>query len=359
MQNRQIDFYISSLSSGGAEHVLVSIAEYLANKGDNVSITSLEKRPQFYSVTDKVILHKENNTQHGKLKEFIKDYLFIRSRWRNQNDSISVSFLSRCNLLLLVNKIFRKHKLVVCDRNNPLMEHSKLVFFLSCQLYRFADAIVVQTKKIKSFYPKYLQKKIYVVENPLDYAALNTQLGNKKSYKEKVVISAGRLEKQKDFFTLIKAFKESGVANEGWILKIFGQGEMRRELEAFTSTLNVEEVVQFCGASKSLFYEMKNSEIFVLSSFYEGFPNVLCEAMYAGLPCIATDCVSGPSELISPGIDGFLVPVGDVPAMAARIRELAQDNELRKKMGEKAKLRTDVLSLDEVVSEWNRVFARL
>ena len=359
MQNRPIDFYISSLSSGGAEHVLVSIAEYLSNKDVDVSITSLEKRPQFYSVSDKVKLYKENNTQYGKLKEFLKDFLFIRSRWRNQRESISVSFLSRCNLLLLVNRIFRKQKLVVCDRNNPLMEHSKVVFLLSCQLYRFADAIVVQTNKIKSFYPKYLQRKIYVVENPIDYVALDAQLKGKENKKEKVIISAGRLEKQKDFFTLIKAFKESDVVNEGWILKIFGQGDMRQELEAFTRDLNLEHAVQLCGASKSLFHEMKNSEIFVLSSFYEGFPNVLCEAMYAGLSCIATDCVSGPSELISSGTDGFLVPVGDVSEMAKRIRELAYDSDLRQKMGEKAKLRTDTLSLEEVVAEWNRVFERL
>lgn len=354
----KLAFYISSLSGGGAEKVLVTIANHYAKEGHEVHIVSLEKRKQFYVIDKRIILHKQQN-KGNSISVLIKDFLFIKNCFSNIASDVTISFLSRTNLLLLISRIFVNHKLVVCDRNNPLKEHSKVVFFLSCQLYRLANEIVVQTNKIKSYYPKYLQKKISVIENPLDMDSLNRQLIDGEESKEQTIISAGRLEKQKDFYTLIKAFKESDVASEGWKLKIFGQGKMRQELENYSESLALGNEVEFCGPSKVLFREMKNSDIFVLSSFYEGFPNVLCEAMYAGLPCIATDCVSGPSELITDTINGFLVPVGDVEKMAEKIWILAHDVKLREDLGKNAKQRTSSLTLDSIANEWNHIFERM
>lgn len=349
----RIDFYISSLSGGGAENVLIMIAKEFAKNDNQTAIISLEKREQFYEIPSGIELLKFNNKSKNKIKEFIRDFRTVKKQLKVRKADVAISFLSRCNLLLLLASFFVKSRIVVCDRNNPLKEHSKLVFKLSCRLYKRAQKIVVQTEQIKQMYPEYLQNKIVVIENPLDINKMDEQIADRIPEKENTVISVGRLEKQKDFKTLIQAFHEISCDNPDWKLKIFGVGNMKDELQNMIDTLGESERILLCGHTKQPFYEMKKSKIFVLSSYYEGFPNVLCEAMYAGLACISTDCVSGPRELINDGENGFLVPIEDVSEIKNKMELLIRDPALREKMGEKAIQECQRLHIDKIMSRWS------
>lgn len=351
----KVDFYISSLSGGGAEKVLTTLAESFSSRGNDVSIMSLEKRPQFYSVSNSVELEKVNNMDKGKLTEMMSDFFAVRKRLRRRKADVNISFLSRCNILVLYASMLSKKKVIVCDRNNPLMEHSKAVFERSCKLYRHATAIFVQTEKIKSFYPDYLQDKIYVLENPIDFDELERQISCENIKQEDAIISVGRLEKQKDFTTLIKAF--ALVANDypSWKLKIFGKGDMREELISLAEELGVGERVLFCGRTEKPFYELKKAKIFVLSSNYEGFPNALCEGMAAGLACVSSDCVSGPSELINHGENGYLFPVGDYKKLAEYLRDLIESEDKRSQMGKNAYDSVLRLETSKIVDKWQNV----
>ena len=114
----------------------------------------------------------------------------------------------------------------------------------------------------------------------------------------------------------------------------------------------LSDVVQLCGVTHTPFLEMKRSRIFVLSSFYEGFPNVLCEAMYAGLPCISTRCECGPSELIKDGKNGFLVNIGDIDDMAEKMLSLIENESLRISMGKEAQKDTMRLDMKNICALW-------
>ena len=347
-----IDFYISSLSGGGAENVLTTLAKELKNNGHKISITSLEKRPQFYSVDEGIELIKYDNKEKGRLREVIADFKAIRKQLKDRKDTdISVSFLSRCNLQVLLCSVFLHKKVVVCDRNNPLMEHSKLVFWLSNQVYRLAAAVFVQTEQIKSFYPKYLQKKIFVIENTLDTTKLDMQIEDDVN-SENTIISKGRLEPQKDFKTLITAFGKISDKFPQWKVKIFGKGDMRDELQSFIDQKGLSEQVLLCGRTETPFKELKKSKVFVLSSYYEGFPNVLCEGMYAGLGCISSDCVSGPRELINDGENGFLFPVGDEKILAEKLDLLLSSEDICAIMGSRAKESVKRLELPVICEKW-------
>lgn len=348
----KVDFYISSLSGGGAEKVLTTLAESFSSRGNDVSIMSLEKRPQFYPVSDKVELIKVNNTKKGKLAEMVMDFFAIRKRLKSNDADVSISFLSRCNILVLYAARFTKNKVIVCDRNNPLMEHSKRVFERSCKLYRNASAVFVQTEKIKSFYPDYLQDKIYVLENPIDFDEMQCQLTDEPIKKEDAIISVGRLEKQKDFMTLIRAFSLVAGDYPSWRLKIFGKGDMKDELIALANDLGYGDRVLFCGRTEKPFYELKKSKIFVLSSNYEGFPNALCEGMAAGLACISSDCVSGPNELINQGENGYLFPVGEYEKLAEYLRICIESEELRERLGSNAEKSVSYLNIESIVDKW-------
>lgn len=347
----KIAFYISSLSGGGAEKVLTILANRLADEGNDVHVISLEKRKQFYVLNKNVSLHKIVNKDKKKISEVTDDFKFIHKCTKEIKADISISFLSRCNIILLLTNLFNKERIIVCDRNNPLMEHSLKIFKLSNLLYRRANMIIVQTEKIKSFYNKRLQKKIKVQENPLDCESLYNQIRGKNIEKENTVISIGRLEKQKDFITLIKAYSRIMDKFPAWKLKIFGVGEMKEQLQLYIERVGAKNKILLCGHTHVPFYELKKSKIFVLSTHYEGFPNVLCEAMEAGLICISSNCISGPSELIENGENGWLFEIGDNKTLESLLYNSMKD-ETMSQIGAKAQQTTKRLHLDTNIDEW-------
>ena len=351
----KVDFYISSLSSGGAEHVLTNLAANFAEHGMDVSITSYEKRPQFYEVASNVKLNKYDFTNKSKLAEWFCDFRATKKHLRERTADVAISFLSRCNFMLILAGLFSKTKIIVCDRNNLLRKYPKYVFDMTCFLYRFADIVCVQTNEMKAFYPHYLQNKIVVLENPLDFDEMAAQCKGQNLEKEIIVISVGRLEKQKDFVTLIMAFKKVADLYPEWKLKIYGQGNRKDELQGLIERENLTTNIRLCGVTHTPFLEMRKAKIFVLSSFYEGFPNVLCEAMHAGLPCVSTKCECGPSELINDGKNGFLVQIGNINQMAEKIIALIENEELRSSMGKEAERATERLGREVICQKWREL----
>lgn len=357
----KIDFMISSLSGGGAENVLVTLANELNKKGNGIKIVSLEKRKQFYKVDDGIDVFKFNNTRFGKIRENIRDFKMIRKYLSETDADLIVSFLSRCNLLTLLAGMGKKKKIIVCDRNNPLREHSKLVFKISCIIYRLSKGIVVQTNQIKDMYPLYLQKKLHVIENPLNFEKLKNQLQNADIKRENTIISIGRLEPQKDFVTLIKAFQKARYKlDKEWKIEIYGIGKDESKLQELIKKTEMEGCVKLCGSTKTPFKELKKAKIFVLSSFYEGFPNVLCEAMYAGNVCVSSDCVSGPRELINSGDNGFLFEIGnDMELAEILIRVCNNSDELLQTKGKLAFESVQRLELSKIIKRWNSFFEQI
>jgi len=128
-------------------------------------------------------------------------------------------------------------------------------------------------------------------------------------------LAVGRLTKQKDFPTLIKAFAKV-LENRPTRLLILGEGPDRAALEALVRQLGLEDAVAMPGFVENPYAYMSRSALYVLSSRWEGLPTVLIEALYCGAPVIATDCPSGPREILANGQHGQLVPVGDVTALA-------------------------------------------
>jgi len=345
----KINFFISSLSGGGAERVLVTMAKKFAEQGDDVSVVSLEKRPQFYEVDSRVSLLRFENK--GKSFSALRDLLCIRMFMKRRKAAVNISFLSRCNLIVLFASLFTKNKVIVCDRNNPKREHSALVFHLTNWLYKRANIVNVQTEQAKTFYPKSLQKKITVIENPLDVEHLQRQI-REKTKREKVVLSMGRLENQKDFKTLIAAFAKISTEVPDWIVNIFGLGENRQVLQEYIDAKGMHDKIFLKGRTEKPFYEMSCSSVFVLSSFYEGFPNVLCEAMHAGCLCISSDCDCGPRDLLISGKNGWLFPVQDDDKLAKLLRNSIENFDQLENIRSAAQKTVERLYVDSITRKW-------
>ena len=175
----------------------------------------------------------------------------------------------------------------------------------------------------------------------------------------KVVMAAGRLAQQKGFDLLLRAFAEIAPRRSGWRLAIFGDGPESTSLREMTRDLGLSGLVIFPGFSRTLHLALRKSQLFVLSSRYEGMPNVLAEAMAWAVPCISFDCPTGPAELISHGRNGLLVPPQDVGRLAAAMDRLMGDDELRRQFGKAAEETVKVYSLGGILDRWNTVLGRI
>lgn len=184
--------------------------------------------------------------------------------------------------------------------------------------------------------------------------------GEHSTLTNKVVVAAGRLEPSKGFDLLVSAWRQVAAAHPDWRLRIFGEGSKRDELEQQIDELGLRGCVSLEGHCTSLQSEMAKASLFVLSSRTEGYGMVLVEAMACGVPVVSTDCPTGPRDIITPGVDGLLVPNKDVDALAAAINEMIElGPEKRLSMGASALAKAEERSETAVSAEWDSLLERL
>lgn len=216
------------------------------------------------------------------------------------------------------------------------------------------DCIVLLTNEDKQRHWKNNPRAI-VIPNPI------TALPNVPStvFTEKRVIAAGRLVYQKNFTSLINAWKYVVVKHPDWILDIYGDGALKDYLEKQIKDLNLHDSVFLQGRTNDIFEKMSSSSIYALSSIYEGFALVLVEAMSCGLPVVSYACPCGPKDIIEEGKDGFLVEVNDEQTLAARINQLIEDEELRRQMSKAALQKSEKYKMERIIPMWMDLFEKL
>jgi len=175
----------------------------------------------------------------------------------------------------------------------------------------------------------------------------------------KTVVAVGRLCEQKNFASLIRAFKAVAARHDDWTLEIYGDGSQRGMLQRLITELGLADNVFLMGYASDVQRKMLDASCFVLSSLFEGFGLVITEAMMCGLPVVSYACPCGPKDIISEGVDGFLIPVGDEAALADRICRLIEDKDLRLRMGRAAKEKANKYRLENVIPMWMDLFNKL
>lgn len=210
------------------------------------------------------------------------------------------------------------------------------------------DALVTLTQEDADAWSDAVKK--FVIPNPLSFKQKQKTMGGRKQ-----IVAAGRLTRQKGFDMLLDAWRLIFKFYPDWSLMIYGEGDEREGLQSFIQSQGIENVCihPFVPNISDKFVE---SDFYVLSSRFEGFGLVIIEAMECGLPVVAFDCQSGPSEIISDGVDGILVKNGDVCALADAMKCLMDDGGLRSAMGLSAIEKANRYSIDNIMSKWINLY---
>jgi len=370
---QKVLFFISSLEGGGAERVIVDILRYIDKNRICpvlVLLYPFENSPykEYLSKNVRIIIIKrKSNSFFEQIKQFIA---FVKTVYRERPQLI-LSMLTHNNIMaILAGMLFKIN--VIASEHNILGEviktkEGKRMLGLSTAilvrlLYRYADMIVAVSEEIKKNLIeefKTSSEKIKVIYNPVDMERI-TELGN-VSVKHPffidnvpIIIGMGRLARQKGFNVLIKAFSRV-VREMDARLIILGEGAERETLEEFTTELALADKISFPGFQKNPYPFLSNADIFVLSSRYEGLPMAVLEAMACGVPVVATDCKSGPREILQDGKYGLLVPVEDEVALSEGILKLLKDKSLRENFSALSKERAMDFSVGKIVKKYEEL----
>ena len=358
----RILMFIPALNAGGAERVMVTLANYFTDGGHDVLIQTLNTGASFYAVSEKVRIagmkYKFNsNSVIRKLQipriEVQRGNDFVRAALEYQPDVV-LSFLYTTNVIALLSRNRIKAPIVVSERNDPFI--GGVVSRKICaRLYPKANLIVCQGNKVASYFQK-LHGRCEVIPNPLNPQAV----GEFKLNKTKKIVTVGRLIPQKNHKLLIHAFAMIYPKHPDYSLMIVGEGPLKSDLEEVIVSLNLQKAVSIHDNIKNVMTVINDASCFVLSSDYEGFPNVLLEAMASGMPVVSTDFGTGIArDLITDDKNGYVVPIGDIENMAAAIERIITSESRQLQMGrENLKLKYE-FSEDSICSRWEEALSKV
>lgn len=331
---KQVAIFLPALYGGGAERMMLHLAQGIAERGHGVDLVLAQAEGPYLKEIPQSVRLVELGRGHVKNRSRTLSRLpaLVRYLRQKQPDAI-LSALTLANFAALwAQRLSGARGRIVVNEQNTLSQDSSggawrfdwLSPYGARLFYRWADCVVGVSQGVVDDLVQVIgvpQDLVRVIYNPGVTPALRRSVRGSLNHpwfasgEPPVVLAVGRLTKQKDFSTLIRAFARVRRARATRLI-ILGEGPEREQLEALIGELKLAADVELPGFVENPFVYMKRAGVFVLSSLWEGLPTVLMEALYCGAPIVATDCPSGPREMLKGGESGRLVPVGDPTALS-------------------------------------------
>ena len=356
----KIAFIIPELTGkGGVEKVTQLLSDVLSTRGLDVTVISLFKNNEqcYFLLNDKVntVFITEEVYDNNKISKFAKINLLIKGRKRlksylQQNKFDLLISQTALPAFFLLSLGYGK-KTIVCEHYKYEL-YSGLVTKIRNYVYSKLLKVITLTEADAS---KYKAKGIFVeaIPNMSSFPIQNNTGSNSKR-----IISIGRLSYQKGYDLLIKAYKKVKVKHPDWKLDIYGEGELKQELNDLCKEIQLSDVINFKGATKDVQRELCNSELYVMSSRFEGFPMVLLEAMSCNVPIVSFSCPEGPSELLKNNA-GYLVPAQNIELLGDALNYMIENEEIRTEMVTNASEEIKKYTPDAIADKWFKLFKNL
>lgn len=337
----RVAFFIGFFGGGGIERMTARLSHGLVKSGIQVDLITSPESPHLWQMPSETrIIDLKAPTLYmslfglvNYLKKEKPDVLMSADHYQNEI-ALLAKIISRVNTRLIISERNQLSK----TASNATRLKNKLAPLFARFLYPYADAIVavsqgvakdlaktvkIPLSSIQTIYNPVISSEIIEMsKEPIDHTWFN-------SGQIPIVLGVGKLEAQKDFLTLIRAFAKVRQQIQARLV-ILGWGPDRPKLESLIQELGLQDDIYLPGHVKNPYAYMANASVFVLSSAWEGLANVLIEAIAIGTPVVSTDCESGPSEILANGKYGYLTPVGDSDAIATSILQVLEGNPKQK-----------------------------
>ena len=370
--NKKIFIFIPSFESGGVERNAVIVANSLMEKGYDVSVVYCRKiNAQFTKLSKDIKKINLNRLPylpfiHERIVDAVSSALFGFFVLQKIVDNKSVMISFQSNVVAIVLAKLLRVKVIVRLSNhysNVEFEKSKLrkiSEYLKKILYKRADVVIANSQELADDYSRVLECPVQVVYNPIDIDGVKHK-AKKPIFDEifikknkPVIIGIGRLCVQKNFGFLIRSFAKSIQKVDAYLV-IIGEGSERQKLEKLIKSLNLEGSVILMGHKDNVFPYLKRSDIFVLSSLYEGMPNALIEAVALKIPSISTNIKTGPKEILLNGEGGRLVEVNNIDDLRKAIVFRLLEQEVAQKAAENSFSQLDRFSMDGMILRYKNI----
>ena len=363
----KILFLVSSMHAGGAERVAATLSSAWARHGHRVTLvpTYSGKGSLFYELDSQVrvewLAERMGRAARTPLAPLVK-LKALRGLVKEEQPDVIVSFLTNVNVMAILATRGLDVPLIVCERTNPAFSSSASPTLqrLRRWLYPRASMVTVQAEAsldaMRACVPGL--QRLAVVPNPLPPNLPEPRTEHTEKRGRYRLVAMGRFVPSKRFEELIALFERLAPRFPDWDLYIWGEGPLRTQLQDGLKQKGLSDRVFLPGRTSTPWAELLASDLFVLSSEVEGFPNALIEAMALGLPCVTVDCPSGPREITRDGKDAHLVPLYDESALEAALAGLMADALERERLGATAAKSVRArYGLAQVTAQWDVLFA--
>lgn len=327
----KILFVIPNLNGGGVERIFVNYIRSLNIERYDISLLLINKTGEFLKFIPKHV----NIVDLGKSKTRYGFFKLLKSI-KNIDPELIVSTTNRMNILILMVSLFVTSKTKIClyEPSMPSAQFGekylpRYYLLLMKILYRLSDYIIAQTDEMKNEIVDYYfvkKEKILVTSNPMDTKLIDEQASQYENPYDKSninIVASGRIREEKGFDFLLRSFAKVVGNNKKfklYILGDIGSKSYLNELQNIIQKCDLTDHVQFIGFKSNPFPYYKHADLFVLSSKWEGLPNVVLEALYLQTPVVVTDCIPYFNKLICEGKNGYVVKFGDKQDLAEKIQ---------------------------------------
>ncbi len=301
---------------------------------------------------------KNSKITADRIKRHLKkknDYILPFKRYiKNRPDAVFVTMMisTYIGVMDIIEDDYKKNKInnpyIVMDCSDPKRNADDKMAEMRNYYYSTASKSVVQTQGAWDYFPEYVQKNMVIIPNPVKENLPMPYVEKRK----KTVVNYCRLTLQKNLPMLLKAFAKFYKTHPDYSLEIYGEGELREELEKSIVDLGIEHCAKIYPFDKNIHETINDAGMYVSTSDWEGFPNSVLEALSIGLPVISTDCDFGPSDLIENNVNGILVPVNDVDALCSAMCKIADDEQFAKSISKQAQKTREKYSADKIGDIW-------
>ncbi len=342
---------------GGAEKQMILLANEMANRNHDVNFISLYKNNECYGI-DERIKRKFIKDRGFSIFKILNRYIELRSEIKKIKPDLIINFWFQSAYFTALMPKKYTGKIIYSERGDPGdKEYNGMLGFIRKIIFPKIDGFIFQTTGARSYFGKKIINKGIIIPNPVSVE--NISVVDFKDRKDKIVC-VGRLHEQKNLSLIIKAFNDIKNKYKSYTLHIYGDGELKEELDDLIENLNAKNQIFLEGAKKDVLNYIKDAKLFVLSSNYEGMPNALLEAMSIGIPCITTNWSPGGAyDILSDKNNGLIVPKNDKKELSKAIAYMLDNTDFSRKCSIQTIKEKEKYSAQKIYDKWEIYFKEI